>query len=355
MGTIQERTGRDGKKTYSVQIRLKGAPIQRATFKRITDARRWEQQTEADIRAGRHFKTSEAKKHTFAEFIGKYISDVIPIKKKSEKAQKPQLLWWKHQLGPYLLSDITPAIIVEQRDKLLKGVTKKGTQRSPATVVRYLAALSHAFTICINEWGWLEDSPMRKVKKPKEPRGRVRFLNDDERSRLLSACKESSNPMLYIVVVIALSTGMRQAEIMNLKWQDLDFDREQAVLHETKNGERRTVPIKGMCLDLLREYAQTRCNFTGLLFPSTLPHQAHKPIDLRFSWEQALKAAKVKDFRFHDLRHCAASYLLMSGASLGELSSLLGHKDIKMVKRYAHLSDDHASKVVATMNQQIFA
>jgi integrase len=109
-------------------------------------------------------------------------------KKKSEKAQTPQLLWWKAQLGPYLLSDITPSMIVEQRDSLLRGTTKKGTERSPATVVRYLAALSHAFTICINEWGWLEDSPMKKVKKPRESRGRVRYLNDDERKRLLNAC-----------------------------------------------------------------------------------------------------------------------------------------------------------------------
>ncbi len=161
--------------------------------------------------------------------------------------------------------------------------------------------------------------------------------------------------MLYIVVVIALSTGMRQAEIMNLKWQDIDFEREHIILHETKNGERRSVPLKGKCLELMREYAQRHCQFSGLLFPSIKLHHPQKPIDLRFSWEQALKAANIKDFRFHDLRHCAASYLLMSGASLGEISIILGHKTLNMVKRYAHLSDSHTSNVVANMNQQIFA
>ncbi len=114
MASIQKRIGKDGKITYKAQVRLKGAPNQVATFNRLTDAKLWIQQTEADIRAGRHFKSVEAKKHTFAEFIDRYIADVIPTKKKSKKAQKPPLLWWKGQLGPYLLSDITPAMIAEQ-------------------------------------------------------------------------------------------------------------------------------------------------------------------------------------------------------------------------------------------------
>ena len=107
------------------------------------------------------------------------------------------------------LADLTPALIVEQRDKLIRENTVKKTLRSPSTVVRYLAALSHALTIAVKEWGWLDDSPMRKVSKPREPRGRVRFLSDDERKSLLEACKVDSNLFLYTIVVIALSTGMR--------------------------------------------------------------------------------------------------------------------------------------------------
>lgn len=356
MASIQERKGRDGKIVYRVQIRIKGASIQRATFERKTDAKLWAQQTEADIRAGRHFKSTEAKKHTFAEFIDRYITEILLFnKKKCVKAQQPQLIWWKNEFGSYLLADITPAMIAERRDKLLHGITKKGTQRSPATVVRYMAALSHAFTICINEWGWLEDSPIKKVKKPKEPRGIVRFLDEGERFRLLAVCKESSNPMLYIVVMIALSTGMRQAEIMNLKWQDIDFERERIILHETKNGERRSVPLKGMCLELVKEYAHKSCNFAGLLFPSTKPHHPPKPIDLRFSWEHALKKANIKNFRFHDLRHSAASYLAMAGATCIEISNILGHKTLNMVKRYSHLSENHASNAIASMNQKFLA
>jgi hypothetical protein len=147
-----------------------------------TKAERWIQQTESAIREGRHFKTTESKKHTLGELVDRYIRDVLPTKRKCEQRQGAQLNWWKKQLGHYLLSDISPAMIVEQRDLLLKGITKQGKIRSPSTVVRYLAALSHAFTIAIKEWGWMVDSPIRKVTKPKEPLGRIRFLDDEERA-----------------------------------------------------------------------------------------------------------------------------------------------------------------------------
>jgi len=197
MASIKESKDKDGKPRYHVQVRIKGAPPQHASFKRKTDADRWIQQTEVAIREGRHFKTMEAKKHSLGQLIDRYMKDVLPTKKKCEQRQGAQLLWWKKQIGSYLLSDITPSMIAEHRDILLKGITKRGKARSPATVVRYMAILSHAYTIAIKEWGWVEDSPTRKVAKPKEPRGRVRFLDDEERERLLAACKESSNTYLY--------------------------------------------------------------------------------------------------------------------------------------------------------------
>lgn len=168
MASIKEHKDKDGKTRFHVQIRIKGTPPQYASFKRKTDAERWIQQTESAIREGRHFKTTEAKKHTFGELIDRYIKYVLPTKKKCEQRQGAQLIWWKKQLGSYLLSDISPSLLAEQRDVLLRGITKQGKVRSPATVVRYIAALSHAFTIAIKEWGWIEDSPIRKVTKHPE-------------------------------------------------------------------------------------------------------------------------------------------------------------------------------------------
>jgi integrase len=352
MASIEKRNTDSGEVSYRVKVRLKGYPIQTATFERLTDAKKWAQHTEAAIREGRHFKTSEAKRRTLAELVDRYTRDVLPAKKDGAK-QAAQLAWWKEQIGAYALADVTPALIVEHRDKLAGGITIRKKQRNPATVVRYMAALSHAFTVAVKEYGWLEDSPMRKVTKPKESRGRVRFLSDDERGRLLDACRESSNPNLYPVVVLALSTGMRSGEIMRLTWNDVDLIRGRAILHETKNGERRAVPLTGHALEQVAALSKVRRIDTNLLFPEK-GNKPKKPIDLRTPWETALKNAGIEDFRFHDLRHSCASYLAMNGASLAEIAEVLGHKTLAMVKRYSHLSEGHTSRVVESMNRKIF-
>ena len=352
MASIKERLAKDGTKRYTVDIRLKGQHSQRATFKRLTDAKKYVQDTESAIREGRYFKTTQARKHTFSDLIDRYIAEVLPFKPKHAAKQKMQLEWWREKLGVYVLADITPALIVQYRNELLSGITYRHTQRSPATVVRYMAALSHAYSIAVNEWQWIDDSPLRKVKKPTESRGRVRFLDDAERDRLLSACKDSSNPQLYICVVIALSTGMRQSEQMNLKWKDVFLKEGYCILNDTKNGERRRITLSGLGLQLLKNHSKLRIIDTPLLFPSPIkPNQA---INLRKAFANVLENAQIENFHWHDLRHCTASYLAMNGASLAEIAEILGHKTLSMVKRYSHLSDTHVSKVVTAMNDKIF-
>ncbi len=352
MASIRKRTKKDGSTSFRVDVRLKGFPPQRATFSRLTDAKRWAQNTESAIREGRHFKTAEAKRHTLADLVDRYIENVLPTKPKQQNAQTSQLNWWKAQLGDYVLADVTAALIAEKRDQLLKTPTSRGPTTGPATVNRYLAALSHAFTIAVKEWGWVEDSPLRKVRKPTEPKGRVRFLSDDERARLLKACKRSDSQILYLVVVLALSTGMRRMEIMGMRWKDIDFQRACVTLHETKNGEVRVIPLTGHAMELLQEFAKVRRLDTDLLFPGKA--KKHVPIDLRTPWETALKRAEIDDFKFHDLRHSAASYLAMNGASLAEIAEVLGHKTLQMVKRYSHFSEVHTANVVGRMNEKIF-
>lgn len=345
MATIRTRKTSKGEVRYQALVRLKGFPPQTATFNRKTDAKRWIQNTESAIREGRHFKTTESKKRTLAELIDRYIQDVLPSKPKSQLAQGRQLRWWKKEIGFYTLAEVTPSLLSQTRDKLQVG-------REPATVVRYMAALSHAFTIATNEWEWIESNPLSKVSKPKEPRGRVRFLSEEERSKLLKTCKESTCEHLYPIVVLALSTGMRQSEILNLKWDDIDLNRGVLTLHETKNGERRAVPIVGHARECIERLSKIRRIDSDFLFYS--PAKPKVPIFIRTPWSKALKEAEIEDFRFHDLRHTAASYLAMNGASLAEIAEILGHKTLQMVKRYSHLSEQHTSKVLESMNSKIF-
>lgn len=351
MANIEKRKSESGRTTYRVKVRLKGHPTQSASFERLTDARKWAQHVESAIREGRHFKTTEAKRHTLADLIDRYTKTVLPRKPKVQRDQASQLRWWKGQLGNYTLADVSAKRISESRDVLAVEVLRGGKCRAPATVNRYLAALSHAFTVAVNEWEWLESNPLAKVSKLSEPRGRVRYLTDGERPRLLDACKESQCQVLYLVVVLALSTGARKGEILSLRWPQVSLGRRRITLEDTKNGERRVLPLAGHAFDLLEEYSQVRRLDTDLVFPA---QKSQKSLDIRAAWENALKRAGIEDFRFHDLRHSAASYLAMNGATLTEIAEILGHKTLQMVKRYSHLSEDHTAQVVSNMNEKIF-
>ncbi|MDI1229860.1 MAG: site-specific integrase [Methylobacter sp.] len=352
MANISERTLKDGTKRYTVIIRIKGSESRTETFRRLTDAKKWIAKTESEIRDGKQLIPRAAAKKTLGDAIDRYISEVLPTKPKLQVDQTTQLNWFKSELGEVPLANVTTPLIVDCRNKLNTEMGQRGKVRSPATVVRHLAALSAMFSHCISEWEWTRDNPVKRVKKPTVSNDRVRFLDDNERQRFLKACQESSNKQLYLCVILAMSSGMRQAELMELTWKDLDLKAGFLLLNETKNGEKRRVPLAGHGLELLRDHAKVRRLDTPMLFPSK--KNPLNPIDLRRPFENAVRLAEIEDFHWHDLRHCCASYLLMNGASLPEIAKVLGHKSLAMVMRYSHMSDDHAGNVVASMNQKIF-
>lgn len=176
MATIEKRSNSSGIQ-YRVKIRIKGFPDQTASFERLTDARRWAQSTEAAIRERRYFKTNEALRHLLADAIDRYIVEVLPQKAPSSQGpQKLQLQWWKACIGKYSIAEVTPSLISEYRNKLAsepiksqRKSTRKPAQlrfRGPATIVRYMAVLSHLFGVAIKDWEWASDNPLEKVRKP---------------------------------------------------------------------------------------------------------------------------------------------------------------------------------------------
>lgn len=346
MASIRERPSSQGPR-YFVEIRLKGQRPVRKSFQRKVDARRWAVQTEAAIRERRYFRSAEAERHTFDELVDRYLREVTPA-----SATRAQLLWWRERFGVRVLADISKADINEQKVVLAGGDTRLGRPRSGATVNRYLAALSHAYTKAL-EWEWVEVHPLkdRKVAKLKEPRGRVRYLSDPEREALLATSRASPAPLLYPLVVLALSTGARAGELLALRWSDLDLREGRGVLQHTKNGERRAIAIRGHARDELQRLNKVRRIDTDLVFPG---ETGRVPWSYFQAWRLAVKAANLTDFRFHDLRHSAASYLAMNGATLAEIAAVLGHKSFQMVKRYAHLSDAHIGTAVESMNRRLF-
>ena len=367
MARIKTRTATDGTPRYTAEVRLKGYPAQTATFKRKTDATKWIQNTESAIREGRHFKTTESKKHTLGDAIERYIVDIAPTKFKPNelRIRIPILNWWKLQIGYCLLSDLSVKDFAACRDTLITQGGTRGAPLAAATIKRHFLAITHLLKICQLEWHWLEQNPLKEglIELPKAPRGIVRFLDDDELSRLTLACKSSLNNLLYPAFILAVSTGMRQSETMNLYWREpstppsntawgvVNLAESCIILHQTKNGNRRRVPLAGVALIELQKLAKVQRLDTQLVFPS--PTKPCKPIELKKAWTTALIKAEVINFRWHDLRHTAASYLAQDGATLIDIAAILGHSTLQMVQRYAHLSDGHISAAVESMNQRI--
>jgi integrase len=348
MAYLEERRGRGGERVWRAQVRIKGHPDLTGTFARKTDARRWAEKTESEIRTGRYLGLSAARRHTLAELVARYRTNILPGYDAEQRLRRDaKLRWWEQRLGDYFLADITPERIGQCREELTREGGPSGRRASPATVVRYLAQLSHVFSHGCRELGWAEDNPVRRVTRPREPRGRVRFLSSEEKIRLLKACRSSSDSRLYPLVLLAMSTGARQSELLKLRWSDVDVDRGVAVIQKTKNGDRRALPLAGAALQVVHELA-ARSYAPGVL---VFAPESGQPLFPRAAWDGARSSAELSDFRFHDLRHTAASYLAMSGATLAELAEILGHRTLAMVKRYAHLTEQHVSAVVGRMNQ----
>jgi integrase len=379
MATFRKRETKNGQTRWLAIVRREGFPEKSATFPTKRDAERWAALLEGEYAKGKHLPSLEAERHTLADLLDRFGPELT---EKRRKAVAAHLTWWRDSLGTYKLAQMTPARLREQLDRLAtepysrsvqrKAVTltprrkrKPGAppaptyKRSPASVNRYKETLSKAFTVAVNEYEWMPENPLAKIPDRKEPQGRVRYLTADERTALLAQCQAESTD-LFALVVCALCTGARAGELLGLTWRDVDLERKRAILNRTKNEERRSLALASPALDVLRERSKVRRIDTDLVFPAPpgekplAPGEKVRPFDYAKPFRSAVSAAGIADFRFHDLRHTAASYLAMNGATTAEVAAVLGHKTLAMVKRYAHLSEQHVAGVVERMTGEIF-
>ena len=347
MAYIQKRPRKNGKATFTATVRMSGFPTKCATFDKYGDAKEWAAMHESHLKKEKHGSVVAARNATVGEMIQRYMDNVLQSKSAKKNYihnQRLQLEWWKAQLNTMRLCNLTPFVLNDCKEEL---AGKNYARRSPATVNRYLAALNHVINTAIKEWGWLSENPLGKITRPKEPAGRVRYLTDHERTRLLDACRVCISKPLYIIVVFALSTGARKGEILRLKKADVDLQRQVAVAYDTKNGEPRQLYLGSWLVALLEPLMNA--GSSPWLFPA---RGGKVPVNIEKEWLDARQKAGIKDFRFHDLRHTAASYMAMNGASPADIAEALGHKSYDMVKRYAHLSTTHVAKVVTSMGER---
>ncbi|MCB2212374.1 site-specific integrase [bacterium] len=228
-------------------------------------------------------------------------------------------------------------MIKELAEKLAEG-------RSPATVNRYLAAVSHVLTVARDEWELCDANPVHRVKKMKESQGRDRVLTADEQTRLLAAAEQ--HPFLHTAITLALATGARRAEIWKLNWSQVDFEQRHIVLRQTKNDKPRILLLRGLALKQLKELYANRQSAGDFVFHTA---SGNKSLDMRSAWRTALKKAKIQDFRWHDLRHTAITRMAKQGATLMELQLYSGHSSAEMVRKYAHLTESQIGDKVEQM------
>jgi len=224
-----------------------------------------------------------------------------------------------------------------------------GMQASPATINREISLLSAAINYACREWDWVIPNPAAG-RKLKEPEGRVRFITETEASRLIRvASKNELAPHLADFLVLALHTGMRSGEILNLSWDQVNLSSRFIILsgEETKSGRRRSIPLNTRAHSAVmsrKAFSAKWCLGSDWVFTN---RKGARIQSVKTSFASTCKAVGIKDFRIHDLRHTCAAWLVTAGVPLTEVRDLLGHRSITMTERYAHLSPENVRAAVA--------
>lgn len=398
MATIEKREGTDGVR-YRVRVRIKGEKSRTRTFKRKTDADLWSKKVESDLGHGVYVPTTADRRRTLAELIDKFI-----VERSADRNRVAHLQWWRDHAGHLTLDRVNPQAIAGFRSELLarrtgrraaiveadtytewrpdvQGLARieigkaiisakldkaqhdaKATQGvaahevvpiTQATANRYLAALSAVCKWAWKELRWLQSNPVLSVTKGAESAGIIRYLSDDERKALLTACKASTDPNIYCAVMLALATGARYSNIRNLTWADVDMEKWRLRFKHTKNDQPRYVPVVGPAQRVLQEQFDRDPTKAGWIFKGA---RDAVPADINRPWRIVRRIAGLvgdKHCRFHDIRHTTASYLTMNGASLAEVAEALGQRTLVMAKRYSHQSGEHVRATLERISGQL--
>jgi len=237
------------------------------------------------------------------------------------------------------LNQISPFDIERYKIERKKVVSNRGNQIKESTINRELSCLKNMFNKAIN-WEMAENNPVNKVKLFKEKPEPIRPISDDE----FNALYKEANINLKPILIIAINTGLRLREILNLKWNDIEFNHRYLNVREAKNNELRNIPLNDAVFETIKKIRMHTnpeyvfCKTNG------------NPIkSIKTAFENAKRRSGVK-CRFHDLRHTFASRLVMGGVDLVTTQQLLGHKSLAMTLRYSHPTPEHKKSAVNLLN-----
>jgi integrase len=308
-------------------------------------------QRRSEIKEGNQPEIKRIANHIFSELAGQYLKWCE--RQRSFKSKEGFVKQLTQAFENLPLRRFNSMLVEQyQTERLQRG-------NKPATANRHIATLKHMFTKA-TEWEMVEDGVLKRIRKAKlleENNRRLRYLSREECQNLLNHCDQHLRP----IVLTALNTGMRKGEILSLRWDQVDLKYGILLLDKTKNGEPRQIHVtQTLRAELESLYKGTKERPRRVDVPWVFYHEDNdkkdkdpkmKPYkDVKRSFNTACRKAKIRDFRFHDLRHTFASQLIMGGVDLTTLKELLGHKTLGMTLRYSHLSKAHTAKAICVLD-----
>ncbi|MCX5815318.1 MAG: site-specific integrase [Proteobacteria bacterium] len=267
-----------------------------------------------EMTENRYFDGAEAKRMTFDQLIEKYMKSHEHMRDRTSLKALNAFFSGRNVL------EINSRFVSDYRDQ------RKQAGRKPATIYQELSFLRRVFNVAIREWELLKDNPVSKLSfSVGNKNARTRWLTLAEEQTLLEC---ATNPYyLRALLILALHTGMRRGEILNIRWEDVDFERKLITVMESKNGDKRGIPMSNLVFQTLKSYRER--GIKGKVFNISVR-------SIREAYDKAILKAGINDFHFHDLRHTFATRLVQNGVDLYKIKEILGHKTINMTLRYAH-------------------
>jgi len=320
MATIRKRNGR-----YQAQVRRKGyCPVSK-TFTSITSAKKWIKAIESDMERRLFQPVSDI---TVGEILARYERTILPKHRGASRHESYRIKRLKAAFGHQCVSDLKSSDIAHYRDKRIEAVTL-------ATVRRELVILSSALNISMKDWDIdIPENPVSRIRLAKADKPRTRRLEAGEEQRLLL----KANDQLKRIIILALETGLRRGEILNIKKSHIDYSKSVLLIPSTKTDVPRTVPLSSAAVASLTGQMRASQRHSECVFElQESPIYSYKPRGLSGEFLKLCRKVKIDDLHFHDLRHEATSRLFEKGLNPVEVATITGHKDTKMLIRYTHL------------------
>ncbi|MGG1947061.1 site-specific integrase [Trinickia sp. NRRL B-1857] len=283
-------------------------------------------------------KMGEKPKRTFGEAVVRFMN---------EKAEQPDfrnkrlhMRHFREKFSGRDLASITRDEIYEALPQVNQRKKREVSPVSRATKNLYLSTIRSMFNMAADEWGWIASAP--KLPNLAVDNKRIRWITREEAQRLLQAIH---SPWMRDVTTLAFATGLRQSNLLDLEWSQVDLIKRRAWIHPDQAKARKSIgiPLNDEAVEVIRRQIgkhQTR-----------VFSRRGKPIirwDLA-QWNRAVARAELEHFRFHDVRHTWASWHVQSGTPLNRLMELGGWSKYEHVLRYAHLAPDHLAEHAATV------